>query len=205
MAEIGKSLVFYLKYYPQMQRYYEDGRILPELKQHSERDLITKKVKEVGAAAGAEAANLLEACFEDVMTRLKAANVVKLNPRRRATNERNWSLKFGVKPINQRKSTNPTREIGIELDRDGLTPWVWSLGGLAVEDEIMRLFGSGVKCVGSNKLGWNGGSVSLGTILVPWGSAKDFVLSADGIIERTKKTCEVISPSFIRKFIKPLG
>jgi hypothetical protein len=205
MSEIGKSLVFYLKYFPQMQRFYEEDPTLKDLKQHPERELIAKKIKEVGAAAGVEAANLLEACFGDVLARLNSANVVKLHSQRRTTNEKNWQLKIGVKPINQRKAGYPTREIGIYLDRDGLTPWVWSRGGLAVEEKIMRLLGSGVKCVSSNKLGWNGGSVGLGTIPVPWNSAKDFVLNADGVIDRTKKVCEAISPTFIRKFIKPLG
>jgi len=57
MAEIGKSLVFYFHYYPEMQRLYEEREMFPEIEQRLDRDLIVKKVEDVGRAAGAEAAD----------------------------------------------------------------------------------------------------------------------------------------------------
>jgi len=60
----------------------------------------------------------------------------------------------------------------------------------------------GVESYGSKKhAGWSGGSVSLSMIPVPWESATDFALEADGIIEQTQKVLEPINPVFIKKFI----
>ena len=92
--------------------------------------------------------------------------------------------------------------LAIHLHREGLIPWVWSRGGLAVEEGIRSLFAKGVESYGSKKYaGWSGGSVSLPMIPVPWESATDFALEANGIIAQTQKVLEAINPVFIKKFI----
>jgi hypothetical protein len=204
MAEIGKFLVFYLKYFPQMQHIYEEGEWPQELKSLSGREVTANKIKEVGKAAGAEAADLLKICFEDVASRLAEANVARLSYGRREAVERKWSYRINLAPNKSRKKAGVTRQIGIELGREGLTPWVWSLGGLEVEDRLRHLLGTRVTSFGSSKMGWYGGCVSLETIPIPWQSAKGFSLDAEDIIKRTKKVCEAISPAFVRKFIRPL-
>ena len=185
MAEIGKSLVFCLKYYPEMVRLYDEKGTLPDIDQHRDRDLIMKRIEDVGRAAGAE-----------------AANIVKLKPQRKRTIEANWGMEIDVWPLRQRNMENVERQIGVHLHRDGMIPWVWSRGGMAVEDEIRSFFANGVKSFGSKRYeGWSGGSVSLEMIPVDCGLAKDFVLDAGGIIEQAQKVLEAISPAFIKKFI----
>jgi hypothetical protein len=202
MAEIGKSLVFFLKYYPEMVRLYDEKGTLPDIEQHRDRELIIKRVEDVGRTAGAEAASLLTACIADMQGRLEAANIVRLKLQRRRTIEENWGVEIDVWPLRQRHMENVERQIGIHLHRDGLIPWVWSRGGMAVEDEIRSFFAKGVKSFGSKRYeGWSGGSVSLEMIPVDWESAQDFVLDAGGIIEQAKRVLEAISPEFIKKFI----
>jgi hypothetical protein len=202
MAEIGKSLVFCLKYYPEMVRLYDEKGTLPDIDQHRDRDLIMKRIEDVGRAAGAEAANLLTACIAEMQGRLEAANIVKLKPQRKRTIEANWGMEIDVWPLRQRNMENVERQIGVHLHRDGMIPWVWSRGGMAVEDEIRSFFANGVKSFGSKRYeGWSGGSVSLEMIPVDCGLAKDFVLDAGGIIEQAQKVLEAISPAFIKKFI----
>ena len=202
MTEIGRSLVFYLHYYPEMQRLYEERGTFPDIEQRGDRDLIEKKVEAVGRAASAEAANLLAKCIAVTQSRLEAANVVKLKLPRRRTIEENWGIEISVWPINQRNLGKVERQIGIHLHREGLIPWVWSRGGLAVEEGIRSLFAEGVESYGSKKhAGWSGGSVSLSMIPVPWESAKDFALDADGIVEDAQRVLEAINPLFIKKFL----
>ena len=204
MAEIGKFLVFYLKYYPQMQRIYEETQWPEELNSLSDPEATANKIKEVGKAAGSEAADLLKICFEDVASRLTEAKVARLTHGRRDAVERKWSYRINLAPIKSRKSGSVTRQIGIELTREGLTPWIWSLGGLEVEDHLRHLLGIRVKSFGSTKMGWAGGCVSLETVPLPWESAKGFLLDADDVVRKAKKVSEAISPSFVRKLLRPL-
>ena len=200
MAEIGKSLVFYLKYFAEMQRLYEErGTVLginprenPELR---------KKIEDVGHAAGVEVRRLLELCISDLRDRLLAANVVELIASRDATVEKNWESRFDVQPRKPKKEFKMTW-IGITVDDNGLTPWVWCRGGVAVEEKIKSCFAVGVKSYGSKRYPeWGSGSVGLETIPVPWESAKDFTVEGDGIIKRTQQVCEAIDPEFINKLI----
>jgi hypothetical protein len=202
ITEIGKSLVFYLKYYPEMTRLFEKGLAIPGIAPRADPDL-AKKIQDVGNAAWDEAADLLGKCTSDLMDRLQSSNLVRLKPQKRNTIRKNWGVEIDVWPIKAREPKRVTRQIGIHLKREGLVPWIWSRGGLAIEEKIMGCFGRRVNCYGSAKFPeWPGGAVSLETIRVPWEEcAEDFTLSAGGVIAQTRKVCEAINPAFIGKFL----
>lgn len=91
--------------------------------------------------------------------------------------------------------------MGIYLDREGLLPWLWSRGGVAVEEKIFDLLPAQVERFGSKTYDWGGGSVVFSPIKIPWQTAEDFTLDADAVIKKTKQALEVISPKFIGDFL----
>jgi hypothetical protein len=194
MNEIGKSLVFYLKYFPEMQQAFEKKRRFSGVD--------PTKVKVVGNAACVEAYNLITACTVDWFKRLECSKVANLKRSRPGTVQRNWGIEIDVRPRGQKASTPLKRQIGIYLDRDELIPWVWSRGGVAIEERISSLLPSAVKFFGSKKYGWTGGSVAISPVRIPWESAKEFNLDADDIIKQTKHALDAIGPEFIKDLIK---
>jgi hypothetical protein len=201
MAEIGKSLVFYLRYFAEMQRLYEEERgAIPGVNPADDPEM-RKKIDDIGHAAGIEVRRLLESCISDLRNRLKSENIVKLVSARDATIEKNWEIRFDVQSSKSKKKARMTW-IGITVDDKGLTPWVWCRGGLAVEEKIRGCFADGVKSYGSKMYpDWGSGSVGLETIPIPWESAKDFTVEGEGIIKRTQQVCGAIDRDFFKKLI----
>jgi hypothetical protein len=200
MSEIGKTLVFYLKYFPEMQQAFEEGRKLPGVD--------SAKVKVVGHAAGAEAYYLLTACTADWFDRLESSRVANFKRSRQGTVKRNWGIEIDVRPRGQKgsaplKRMSPLkRQIGLYLERDELIPWVWSRGGIAIEEKIRGLLPPRTKSFGSKKYGWTGGAIAISPTEIRWADEKDFNLSADKIIKQTKDALEAISPKFIEALLK---
>lgn len=194
MSEIGKSLVFYLKYFPEMEQAYNEGRGFPGVD--------PAKVKAVGQAASLEAYNLLTACTADWFDRLESSRMANFRCSKPATVQRNWGIEIDVRPRRQRFSAPLKRQIGLYLERDRLIPWAWSRGGVAIEEKIGSLLPSGTKFFGSKSYGWMGGSIAISPIEIPWDTARDFNLGADGIIKQTKDALGAISPKFIEGLLK---
>ena len=205
MTEVGKSLVFYLKYYPEMTQLFEKQGTLPDIEKVSDPNF-KKTVQAVGDAACDEAARLVEQCTSDLLNRLSSINIVKTKRQKRSTIEANWGLTIAVWPAGKKEPDGVTRQLGLNLHRDGLIPWVWSRGGLAVEEKIVKCFAQGVQCYRSGSQSeWASGSVRLRTIPVPWNKAgDDFTLNADDIIKQAHDVLANITPSFIKKFMAPL-
>ena len=205
MNEVGKSLVFYLKYYPEMTQLFEKEEQLSGIEKVADPNF-EKKWQAVGDAACDEAARLVEQCTSDLLNRLSSIKIVKTKRQKRSTIEANWGLTIDVWPAGKKEPDGVTRQLGLNLHRDGLIPWVWSRGGLAVEEKIVRCFAEGVQCYGSRtRPGWDSGSVALRTIPVPWNKAKnDFTLDAGEIIKQAHDVLADITPSFIKKFVAPL-
>ena len=204
MTEVGKSLVFYLKYYPEMTQLFENHGTLPGIEQVAD-PKFKKKVRDVGETACDEAARLVDQCTSDLLNRLRSTNLVKLKLQQPRTIAANWGVAIDVWPAGEKEPDRVTRQLGLHLHREGLIPWVWSRGGLAVEEKIVKCFSNDVDCYDSRKHPeWDSGSVALRTISVPWAkAADDFTLDADGIIEETQSVLANITPSFIKKFIAP--
>ncbi len=203
MAAIGKSLMFYLKYYSEMTQLYEEEKSLPEVEHHADLELIKKKVNAVGDAACIEAATLLEACVSDLQARLATIESLKLKSPKTSTVQKSWQLKLDLRTPSKDEEGKYVRQIGIYLDNGGLFPWVWCRGGLEAEEKIISCFPQGVECSSSRKMGWGGGgTVGLATVPVPWESAKDFNLEADDIIKRARKVFEdAITRKFLDKYM----
>lgn len=194
MSDIGKSLVFYLKYFHEMQQAYEGDRRPPGVD--------STKVEAVGNAAGVEAENLLKACTADWFVRLQKSKVAILKHSKPATVRRNWAIEIDVRPRGQKSSAPLRHQVGLYLERDQLIPWVWSRGGVAIEEKISDLLPPRTISFGSKKYGWTGGTLAISPVEIPWDAAKKFKLGADEIIKQTKNALQVISPEFIAALLK---
>lgn len=194
MSDIGKSLVFYLKYFPEMQQAYEEGRKLPGVD--------AAKVEAVANTAGVEAENLLKACTAEWFDRLEKSKVAIFKHSKPATVRRKWAIEIDVRPRGQKSSAPLRRQIGLYLERDKLVPWVWSRGGVAIEEKIRGMIPPGTITFRSKDYGWSGGSLAISPVEIPWDTAKEFKLGADEIINQTKSALEVISPEFVAALLK---
>jgi hypothetical protein len=92
--------------------------------------------------------------------------------------------------------------MGLCLERDELIPWVWSRGGVAIEEKIRGMISPETITFGSKASGLAGGSLAIGPVEIPWDRAKEFKLGADEIIRQTKKALEAISPGLIAALLK---
>lgn len=194
MSDIGKSLVFYLKYFPEMQRAFEEGQLF--------QGVDSAKVKAVGNAAGVEAENLLRACTADWFARLEKSKVAIFKHSKPATVRRNWAIEIDVLPRGEKSAARLKRQIGLYLERNKLVPWVWSRGGVAIEEKIRGIIPPETKTFGSNDYGERGGFLAISPVEIPWDTAKEFDLDGDEIIKQTKNALESINPKFIAALLK---
>jgi hypothetical protein len=139
MANLGKCLLFYLKYTAEMERLYEEDE--PNLNGLPNPDQILEKIKLVGDTANREVAELLEACaptIEELFCAISAIERVRNNL------EKMWSLRFWVSP---KRAKGNRFMIGVQMSpkRSALIPWLWGRGGRRFEDETVRVLGRGVK------------------------------------------------------------
>lgn len=203
MGEIGKALVFYNQYYPEMIRLYENEETFSEVEKRSDRDRIRKNLTTVGDAAGEEARIFLEACIESTRQRLETAKAAKLvRVSRPATENKYWEVAFHVFGWHQRKRNRKTRQIGITLTNKGVTPWIWGRGGVPFEERVKRdLLPLGTVSFSAKESAWMAGTVALTTVHIPWALAKNFTLGSAGFIEQTSNVCEAFTPAFIRDLI----
>jgi hypothetical protein len=178
MAQLGKCLLFYLKYPAEMERLYEAEE--PKVEGLPDPDRILQKVQLVGDAASREAAELLEACVPGIDEHFRAISAVQ---QIRANLENAWDLRFRIAP---RKTTDRYFEIGvvIELSRTALIPWVWCRGGRRAEDEIVRILGRGIKAA---TLKYPSGTVGLAEIKIPVPERLEEPVASDSLLAQVQQ------------------
>lgn len=87
MTQLGKPLVFYLKYYAEMQRLYEpeyEGGD-PDLTDLDDAEQVRGKVLAVGAAASEQAADFLELCGKGIGDHIAALGLARIEKKRGTT------------------------------------------------------------------------------------------------------------------------
>lgn len=158
MTNLGKCMLFYLKYAAEMERLYEAEE--RKVKGLPNPDQILKQIALVGDTANREVAAFLETCARGIEEHFHAIGDVQ---QMRNNLENTWELKFKVAP---KKATGRQFQIGVQIDsnRAAVIPWVWCPGGRRAEDEVVRILGRGIK---SDKLPeWASGSVGLAEIKI---------------------------------------
>ncbi|MFI5366207.1 MAG: hypothetical protein ACHQ4J_11340 [Candidatus Binatia bacterium] len=179
MANLGKCVLFYLKYPAEMKRLYEaeerkvDGLPNP--------DRVLEKIKLVGDTACREGAVFLETCVPGIDEHFRAISAVQ---RIRNNLEKTWELRFKVAP---RKATDRRFEIGVCIDsnRAALIPWVWCRGGRRAEDEVVRILGRGIKSATLPE--WYSGSVGLREIKIPIPERLEEPVECDALVAQVQQ------------------
>jgi hypothetical protein len=193
MANLGKCMLFYLKYFSEMERLYE-AEEEPSLEGLPDADEVLKKVRLVGETADREAADFLESCVAGIEEHFRGISAVQ---QVRSNLQKTWELKFRVAP---KKAASNRFAVGISYDSDGAwIPWVWCRGGRRAEDETVRILRRGIK--GSTLTAWDSGTVCLAQVKVPIPERLDELVPAEPLIAEVQKAFA----SFTAKEVTAIG
>jgi len=199
MQNIGTALVFFLKYYDEMERLYDEEKTLPVVETRLDKEAIYKKIQTVGTQAGSDAADLITTCMAELQEQLQAINGIELRTNQRGTIERDRGIEISVF-ADKKKSNGVRRQLGLLLDRDELVPWVWSRGGREAEGPILRLLGAAASP--SCERDFTAGAVTLRATSIDWRTATGFQLDARPVIEEVQKTLRILTPEFITEWLR---
>ena len=178
MANIGKCLLFYLKYWTEMERLYEPDE--PKVDGLPDADRILEKVRAVGDVACREGAELLEAFATGIEAHFRPIASVE---RVRNNLENMWELKFRVAP---RRMPKRRFAIGVTVDHTGLFPWVWCRGGRRTEDQVVAALGRGTR---TSVLGtdWWAGTVTLANVSIPIPDRLDVLVPVEPLVTQVQQ------------------
>jgi hypothetical protein len=158
MSNLGKCLLFYLKYSADMERLYEADK--PKVEGLPDPETVLNKVRHVGDTANREAAELLDLCGPAIEDRFRSISAVR---RKRNNVELTWDLEFRIcakRAAHRRFLVG----VGIDPEKPALIPWVWCRGGQRAEDEMVQILGRWIK---SDRLGLPSGLIGLTDIHIP--------------------------------------
>lgn len=192
MTQLGKSLVFYFRYWTEMQRLESEGG---ELEGLPEPEKTREIALQVGGKASRQAADLLEKCTGGLEEHFRSIGRCKRITRERIV-ERNWSLAYSVWPRNRNKPAKAKLIAGIALlrldDRFRLVPWFWRSGGDEAQQKLDHILQTRVK-VRPEQLSMSLGSVGLDNIpLVPDG-LDGFDVDREPLIEKATQAFRAIT------------
>ena len=103
MNVLGKSLVFYFKYWNEMHRLCGTTDVLEGL---SEPEKAREMALQVGDKASRQAADFLESCAATLEERFSSIGRCERVTSRRIV-EKNWTLRYSIWPANRRKPSSP--------------------------------------------------------------------------------------------------
>jgi hypothetical protein len=141
MTPLGKSLVFYLKYWAEMERLVPagDSGELGAIKDLPEPDRVLPMVRAIGEAADRAAVEFLDACADAMVKPLRTLGDCR---RLGGPVRKNWETKAEV-ALPSRKGR---LRVGLLIQGDTrvLVPWVRSRGGRRVADKVRQLLRPGI-------------------------------------------------------------
>src|SRR5258708_719063 len=125
MAQLGKSLVFYFKYWHEMTRLCKSE--VGELEGLPDPETTREMAQQVGTKAYRQAADLLEACAPDLEQHFKSIGQCARRTSRKIV-ERKWLIEFNIWPKYKRTPARPKMMAGVSierLDKPRVIPWSW--------------------------------------------------------------------------------
>lgn len=196
MANLGRCLLFYLKYPAEMERLYEADE--PRTDGLSNPDQVLERIKLVGDTAGREAAEFLESCAPGIVERFPPIGKLE---RVRNSLEDSWDLRFRVLP---KKATKLRVEIGVYIDyrRAALAPWLWCRGGRRVEDEVVRILNRGTKAA---TLGYHSGTVRLAEIKIPFPEGLEEPVECSSLVAQVQQAFVSLTAQEIKAIVGIAG
>jgi hypothetical protein len=196
MAALGKSLVFYFKYWNEMTRLCtSEGGELAELEDLPNPENTREMAVQVGAKADRQAAEFLEACAPEIEKHFKSIGQCKRKTSRKVV-ERKWSIEFNIWPKYKRAPAKPKMTAGVDiqrLDKPEIIPWIWRQGGEEAEKTLEHILGNRAK-VRARELDWSPGTIGLERFSIMPDRLEGFDIDRDSLIERVQQAFRVFSP-----------
>jgi hypothetical protein len=192
MPALGKSLVFYFKYWTEMHRLCDSEGA--ELEGLPDPERTREMAQAVGDKASRQAADFLEACAPAVEEHFDSIGRCQRITSRKIV-ERNWSLAFGIWPKNRIKRGKPKMQVGIEFGTMGaleIIPWVWRVGGEEAEKKLEWSLKERVQA-SSQELGWKPGTVGLDRIQIDIKNIPGFDVDRDPLVQQVQKVFRAFS------------
>ena len=189
-AALGKSLVFYFKYWTEMQRLCESEG--GELEGLPEPEKTREMAQEIGGKASRQAADLLEACTPGLEEHFKSiGKCLRITSRKIV--ERKWSLSCSIwlknKPVKPKMMAGVTL---LRLERPEVIPWIWRLGGDEAEPKLEHILGQRIK-VRSQEVSWSAGHVGLSRIPVLSEGHDGFDVDREPLVEQVQQAFRVFT------------
>jgi hypothetical protein len=202
MTQLGKPLVFHLKYMAEMNRLYgepEYGGEEPDLTGLDNAERVREMARTVGAAAYQQAADFLELCGRGIEDHFIGLGVATLaNKKKRASVVSDWSWKTRVQVPSARDgwfvcgvflTAPPEVRISLEKDACGIVvPWLSAKGGRKGEDAVCNVLGGWPHSRGVEGVGEERGMVALACIPVKAQPPESFDVDREQLVTEVMKT-----------------
>jgi len=200
MTQLGKPLVFYLKYAAEMNRLYgHDEGEEPDLTGLEDAEQVREMVRTVGAAASEQAADFLALCgkeIEDLFAKTGSATLTKKKTRSYVVEHWSWEGKFAVPPVPAGSFwcgvmlvTQPDTRIVLPKDTYGLVvPWIWTKGGRRGAEAVWKILGGWPHSRGGEGLVDESATIALAAIPVKAQPPESFDVDRDLLIGEVVKT-----------------
>jgi hypothetical protein len=148
MPALGKSLIFYCKYWTEMSRLCEsegddqDSKLegLPDPQDTRE------MAKQVETKANGQAVDFLEACAPEIERHFKSIGQCGRRTSRKIV-ERNWQIEFNIWPKNKHCPVRAKMTAGVSimrLEKPEIVPWIWRHGGEEADKALEYILGNRV-------------------------------------------------------------
>jgi len=188
MTPLGKCLVFYFTYQPEMMRLYwkEDNS-------DAVADLETlKMINAVGDRCCQDVGEFLAECGKIIEAHFSKIAICKIDK----LSDHTWSLSYGVWPKGNRqpKNKNWRMQVGVSIPRSRpeIIPWVWACGKSLGEDKMMAEFAE-TSPIRSSDAGLQVGKISLERIPIPTENAESFVLDRESLLQKVTEAFSCIN------------
>lgn len=197
MTQLGKQLVFSLKYQAEMDRlYYGDEE--PDLTGLDNAEQVREMVSTVGDAACNQVADFLELCgkgIENHFTGLGIATLTKKSSRAYMVNNWQVDVRLSVPSVpggwvHCGVFITAPSDVSISFEKDvcGLVvPWLWSKGGHKGADKIWNILGGWAHSRGEG-MDTDTGTVVLACIPIMPQPPESFDVDRDPLIAEVMKT-----------------
>ncbi|HZZ79084.1 MAG TPA: hypothetical protein VFE62_11225 [Gemmataceae bacterium] len=187
MPSLGKCLVFYFRYQPEMIKLYWNKQQPEEIADAE----IHKMVNAVGNQCCEDVATFLSECgviIERHFCRIGRCVVGKPNSTKWIVSSGIWMLS-GNKPA----KGNWKMQAGVSIPRNKaeIIPWIWATGKNVAEDRMVQLFGDAVKR--SSDVDLPAGTVALAQIPILLSEGNGFEVASDEALAQVEKAFHSIS------------
>src|SRR5262245_15044883 len=187
MTPLGKCLVFYFRYWAEMNRLYWTDDKVEDLE---DVENTVRMARAVGDECCRQVADFLEACGEDIEKQF-APKCKRVGGKGMLA--KNWSISFGVWPRNRPKQWKIQLGVDIPQTRTPeVIPWLWAAGRMPGEEKLANYLRDKVHAR-SQELEWNPGTIALARIPILSDTAADFEVDRDPLLAKVREAFAKIS------------